>query len=125
MVKYNKAFADLPYLSTPKERKGVFSAFHLYVVQIDFEKMGKSRKQIFWELRKEMIDTQVHYNLVHEQPYYRMNYGCKHGDLPISELYYQRALSLPLYPKMTNADVAHVIAKVLAICKPEVKGAHK
>lgn len=110
--RYNEAFSGLPLMTVPYERPGVFSAFHLYVSLIDFKKLGKSRKWLIEALLKEKIGTQVHYIPVHEQPYYRKNFGCRHGDLPLSERYYEKALSLPLYPRMTDGDVGHVIKNV-------------
>jgi len=112
IARYNKEFSSIPCMTTPYERPGVFSAFHLYVSLIDFEKLGKSRKEVIEELVAEKIGTQVHYIPVHEQPYYRTTYGYKHGDLPNSEKYYEQALSIPLYPKMTDEQVEHVIKHV-------------
>lgn len=112
VARYNEAFADLPVMTTPYERPGVFSAFHLYVTLIDFARLGKTRKWVIETLLKEKIGTQVHYIPVHEQPYYRKEFGCRHGDLPNAESYYERALSMPLYPKMSDADVEHVIKHV-------------
>ncbi len=112
VARYNKELAGLRGLTLPYERPGVFSAFHLYVTLIDFAGLGKTRKYVIETLLKEKIGTQVHYIPVHEQPYYRKNFGCKHGDLPNAEAYYEQALSLPLYPRMTDEEVAHVIKHV-------------
>ena len=112
VARYNEAFAGLPLLTVPYERPGVFSAFHLYVTLIDFKRLGKSRKWLIETLLEEKIGTQVHYIPVHEQPYYRKSFGYRHGDLPNAEKYYEKALSLPLYPKMSDAAVQHVIKHV-------------
>ncbi len=109
---YNKAFKDIEWLKIPYEREGLFSAFHLYVVQIDFNKIGKTREIVMHELRENGIGTQVHYIPVHTQPYYQENYGFGWGDQPKAEKYYLNALSIPLYPLMTDDDVEFVIAKV-------------
>ena len=113
--KYNEAFKIIDWLKIPYERPEVYSAFHLYVLQIDFDKIGKSRKQVMEELRSKNIGTQVHYIPVHTQPFYRKNFGYKYGDYPIAEDYYEKALSIPLYPKMTDDDVYYVIEKVLEL----------
>ncbi len=113
--KYNKAFKDIDWLTIPYERPDVYSAFHLYVLQIDFEKIGKSRKQVMEELRLKNIGTQVHYIPVHTQPYYQENYGYKWGDYSVAEDYYEKALSIPLYPKMTDDDVYYVIEKIIGL----------
>lgn len=115
--KYNKAFKNIDWLTTPYERPNVYSAFHLYVLKIDFDKIGKSRKQVIEELRAKKIGTQVHYIPVHTQPYYKKEFRYKWGDYPIAENYYKKALSIPLYPKMSNEDVNYVIKKILQLKK--------
>ena len=90
------------------------SCFHLYVVQIDFDSLGKSRAHVMEELKRKNIGTQVHYIPVHTQPYYKENFGYKWGDYPAAEAYYSKALSLPLYPLMNDEDVEHVINKIVS-----------
>ncbi|MEM7122366.1 MAG: UDP-4-amino-4,6-dideoxy-N-acetyl-beta-L-altrosamine transaminase [Pseudomonadota bacterium] len=84
------------------------SGWHLYAVLIDFDGIGKERAAVMHQLRQSGIGTQVHYIPVHRQPYYRERHG--NLDLPGADAYYGRCLSLPLYPTMTNADVARVVA---------------
>jgi len=105
---YKSSLAGLDWLRTPL-KDDTDSCFHLYVVQIDFENLGKSRSDIMDELKKNNIGTQVHYIPIHTQPYYIKNYGYKWGDYPLAENYYNKALSLPLYPLMSDDDVVHVI----------------
>lgn len=106
---YNKAFADMRYLKTPYEPENVCSCFHLYVTQIDFESLGKSRAQVMKELRDRGIGTQVHYIPVPTQPYYKKTFGYKDGDYPVAEKYYEQELSLPLYPGLSDDDIQSVI----------------
>jgi dTDP-4-amino-4,6-dideoxygalactose transaminase len=106
--KYNDTFADISHIITPYEDQNVDSCFHLYVLQVDFEKFGKSRKHIMEELKEKMIGTQVHYIPVNSQPYYRERFGYKAGDYPVAEGYYEKALSIPLYPRMSNFDAEYV-----------------
>lgn len=113
--KYNEAFISIDWLAIPYEKPGVYSAFHLYVLQIDFDKIGKPRRQVMEELKSRNIGTQVHYIPVHTQPYYQENYGYKRGDCPIAEKYYQHALSIPLYPRMVNDDVDYVIKSMVEL----------
>ena len=110
--RYNQVFKYLPFLTVPYERAGIFSAFHLYVLQIDFKGINKSRTQVMQELREKGIGTQVHYIPVHLQPYYREHFGFKEGDFPVSEDYYRHCLSIPLYPRMSNDDIDRVIEAV-------------
>ncbi len=113
--KYNEAFINIDWLATPYEKPGVYSAFHLYVLMIDFDKAGKSRRQVMEELKLKNIGTQVHYIPVHTQPYYQENFGYRQGDFPIAEKYYQHALSIPLYPRMVNDDVDYVIKSMVEL----------
>ena len=81
---------------------------HLMVALIDFEAVGKSRREVVEALKARGVGTQVHYIPVHRQPYYRKLYG--ELDLPGAEAWYARCLSLPLYPGMEDGDVAMVAA---------------
>ncbi len=113
--RYNSAFSDLDWLSLPAEDKKKQICFHLYTVQMDFQKMGRTRKQVMEYLHKQGIGTQVHYIPVHLQPYYREHYGYKPEDFPVAEAYYEKALSLPLFPGMGDADVQRVINLVTGL----------
>ena len=109
---YNKAFEELDEVIIPYEKPDVKSAYHLYMLQLKLEKLKTDRKQIFDALRAENIGVHVHYSPVHLQPYYRKNFGYKEGDYPIAEDYYKRALTIPLFPNMTNEDIDDVIKAV-------------
>lgn len=109
---YNKAFENMRRIKVPVEPQTMKSAWHLYVLQMDYERLGKSRCSIMNELSRNGIGTQVHYIPVHLQPYYRSKFGFREGDYPLAEEYYGRALSLPLYPKMLDGDVEKVITVI-------------
>jgi UDP-4-amino-4,6-dideoxy-N-acetyl-beta-L-altrosamine transaminase len=114
--RYNATFANMPYITIPYEEKTVDSCFHLYVLQIDFEKIGKSRSWVMNELNTKGIGTQVHYIPVNSQPYYVKKFGAYNAiDYPETESYYQKCLSIPLYPRMTDEDVEYVINSIKMI----------
>lgn len=113
--RYNTAFSQLPHFTIPFEQPEVYSAWHLYIAQIDFNAINKTRVQVMSELESKGIGSQVHYIPVHFLPYYQKNYHTKSGDFPIAENYYERALSLPLYPKMNDEEVQEVIKAVTGI----------
>ena len=73
------------------------------------------RAQFIMELRKQKIQTQVHYIPVHLQPYYQKMLKTKRGDYPQAEAYYQKCLSIPLYPAMSDSEVNYVIEKIKSI----------
>lgn len=114
---YNQAFSNNQWLITPYEREGVCSAFHLYVIKIDFKQIDKTRTRVMQELKVKGIGTQVHYIPVHLQPYYRENWGFKPGDYPKAEQYYEQCLSIPLFPKMKEDDVLRVIDAIIGLKK--------
>lgn len=117
---YNEALADIPWLITPHVRCAVNKdciSWHLYTTQMDFHQLGKSRTQVMAELAKEKIGTQVLYIPVYLQPWYRKTYGYSYGKCPVAENYYRHALSLPLYPAMTDDDVRRVVNAVRALAE--------
>lgn len=114
---YNEAFRDLPHFKTPKAHWPALTSWHLYVAQIDFKAIGKTRTAVMQALRELGVGTQVHYIPVHLQPYYRQTYGTKPGDYPVAESYYDKCLSLPLYPGLSDDDVQQVIQAVRRVVK--------
>lgn len=110
--RYNNVFKDYDWITTPYEKGDVDSCFHLYVVQIDFESVGIDRGKFMEKLFKKGIGTQVHYIPVHTQPFYRKNYGTNPDYCPVAMKYYSKALSLPLYPDMTETEQKYVIEQI-------------
>ena len=109
---YNDAFSNIESIQTPFESKDCNSNFHLYVLFIDFDQMGIKRSQFMNELRKKGILTQVHYIPVNTQSYYQEKFRTGWGDCPNAEEYYQKCISIPLFPSMTNNDVERVINSI-------------
>lgn len=106
---YTDAFADVPELLLPVQRDYVASGWHLYVIRV--AQNPERRRPLFDRLRELGLGVQVHYIPVHYQPYYQ-DLGFKRGQFPIAEDYYARAISLPIFPRMTDEDVASVIERV-------------
>ena len=108
-ARYDAALAALAPAIRPLARMpGQDPAWHLYVALVDFDAIGLDRATLMRRLGERGIGTQVHYLPVHRQPYYHARYGAL--DLPGADAYYARALSLPLYPAMVDADVDRVVA---------------
>ena len=102
----SKRISDFPYPETPRV------SWHLYSVQIYFDALGKTRTEVMNDLREQGIGTQVHYIPVYLQPWYQETFGYKQRKCPNAESCYRKALSLPLYPAITDDDVASVIRAV-------------
>jgi UDP-4-amino-4,6-dideoxy-N-acetyl-beta-L-altrosamine transaminase len=90
---------------------GCTPAWHLYVVQIDFETLGVDRATVMRRLSASGVGSQVHYYPVHRQPYYAKLYGI--ANLSGVDAYYAQALALPLFPTMDRSDVARVVDALL------------
>ena len=112
---YNAAFHTLEYLQIPNPVSSGRSSWHLYPAQFDFHGIGKSRTQVMKDLQELGVGTQVHYIPVYLQTYYRDKYGYTQGKCPNAEAFYERCLSLPLFPAMTDGDVAQVVEAVLEV----------
>lgn len=109
---YNEAFFDLDAIESPFVKPDVKHAWHLYVIKIVPEKFKLDRDQFIEALKAEKIGTSVHFIPVHLHPYYRETFGFKRGDFPVTEKTYERVISLPLYPKMSDEDIEDVIEAV-------------
>ena len=114
---YNRCFEGEALLATPYEDPRVRSCFHLYALQLDFARLGVSRAEVMQSLKARSIGTQVHYIPVHLQPYYRKVFGYAAGDFPIAEDYYAKALSLPLYPAMSDEEASQVVEGVREVLR--------
>ena len=113
--RYTKALRDLPLL-LPSKSAEVYSAYHLYVVQLKLDKLVRSRREVFAELRSAGINVNVHYIPVHTQPYY-LKRGFNEGDFPQAEKYYAGAISLPLFYGLSEEDQDYVINKVKEVVR--------
>ncbi len=106
-TRYEQLLGDQP-LSLPRRDNSHYSAFHLYVIQLDDP---SEHLRVFEALRANGIGVNLHYIPVHLQPFYRQR-GFSLGDFPVSEAYYARAISLPLFPTMTEAQQDTVVAEL-------------
>jgi len=105
---YDRLLAPLAPMLKPVPRGNDPHGLHLYAVLVDFAKLGTTRAKFMQALRAENVGTQVHYFPVHRQPYYRDRYGER--SLPGADAYYERCLSIPVFPSMTDGDVERVVA---------------
>lgn len=109
---YDKGFEGVPEITTPALANGRQHAWHLYVIQLNLERLRIARNAFVELLKKENIGTSVHFIPLHLHPYYRESFGYKPEDFPNASSIYERIISLPLYPKMTEEDVNDVIEAV-------------
>ncbi|MBO4458937.1 MAG: UDP-4-amino-4,6-dideoxy-N-acetyl-beta-L-altrosamine transaminase [Butyrivibrio sp.] len=109
--RYNEAFKDIPEIIVQKEIPESDTTRHLYVIQLDLDKLKCTRREFFDALSAENVQPQVHYVPVYFFPFYEKR-GYKKGLCPEAEKLYKGMMSIPLYPLMTDDDVNDVIAAV-------------
>jgi perosamine synthetase len=109
---YGEGFSALPEIQTPGCEPDLQHAWHLYVIQLRPERLKITRDQFIEALKEYGIGTSVHFIPLHLHPYYRESFGYAPDDFPTASEIYQRIISLPIYPKMTEANIDHVIDAV-------------
>jgi dTDP-4-amino-4,6-dideoxygalactose transaminase len=112
---YDQAFAAMPEVEPPLARSDRRHAYHLYAIRLRLEQLDIDRAQFIEALRARNIGTSVHFIPVHLHPFYQERFGYRRGDLPAAEHLYERLISLPLYPAMSEAEVGDVIEAVGAV----------
>ncbi len=121
--KYNEAFAGLEELELPPSdldprcTPGTRQSWHLYVIRLNLDRLSIGRNRFIEELRARGIGTSVHFIPLHIHPYYRGMYGYEPEDFPVAYGTYQRIVSLPIYPRMTDVQVERVIEAVVTVVK--------
>lgn len=109
-ARYTELLSDLP-LSLPVAQADALSAWHLYVVRLRLDRLQRSHREIFEALREAGVGVNLHYIPVHLQPDYAQ-FGFSRGDFPEAERYYAEAISLPLFPGLTDEQQDYVVAQL-------------
>ena len=112
--KYSKAFAGRPEIQIPAVGPDRESAWHLYVIQLNLNRLSVGRAEIFQALRAENIGVNVHYIPVPWHSYYQ-KLGYQKGLWPVAERAYDRILSVPIFPTMTEQDIDDVVMGVVKV----------
>jgi perosamine synthetase len=115
-AQYDRLFAQFPEITPLRTREEVSHAYHLYVVQLNLDRLRVGRAEVYAALRAEGIGVNVHYIPVHLHPYYRNQFGTAPGLCPVAEAAYERILSLPMFPAMSDADVEDVRIALRKVC---------
>lgn len=113
---YIDAFVSMPFKGFFNSYSSdVLHAYHLFVVQLELNRLIAGREMIFKALREEGIGVNVHYLPVHLHPFYRKKFGFGPGQCPVSERAYERLLSLPIFHGMTDQEVEYAIETILRV----------
>ena len=110
--RYNEAFSRYEELQTPTERPEAESAWHLYALRLNLDRLTIDRARFIEELKARNIGPSVHFIPIHLHPYYYDKYGCKPQDFPVAYENYLRLVSLPLNLRMSDQDVEDVVEAV-------------
>lgn len=113
--RYDLLLQDLP-VKTSWQHPDSYSGLHLYVIRLQLDKIGKTHRQVFEDLREQGIGVNLHYIPVHTQPYYQ-RMGFKAGDFPQAEQYYDEAISLPMFQALTVTQQDRVVSALKLILK--------
>lgn len=105
--RYNRLLKDLP-ITLPWQHPDSYSGLHLYVIRLNLAEISVSHRDVFESLREQGIGVNLHYIPVHTQPYYE-NFGFKTEDFPEAMSYYREAISLPLFPTMSDSEQDKVV----------------
>ncbi|MCT4585622.1 MAG: UDP-4-amino-4,6-dideoxy-N-acetyl-beta-L-altrosamine transaminase [Peptostreptococcaceae bacterium] len=111
---YNKAFANIKEIITPFEEDYSKSAYHLYIIRLELDKLNADRDEIYEALQAENIGVNVHYIPVYKHPYYK-ELGYKESDYKNTQEVYNSIITLPLYPKMSSENIDDVVNAVIKV----------
>jgi dTDP-4-amino-4,6-dideoxygalactose transaminase len=116
---YQAAFRNYEELELPTEREDVQHAWHLYVLRLNLDRVAITRNQFISQMQDRNIGCSVHFIPIHLHQYYREKYGYRQDDFLVALRAYERIVSLPLSPRMTEGDVADVIDAVTGIVRQD------
>ena len=112
---YNSYFKFNEKVKLPMVKKNVKHSYHLFPLLLDFKKIKKNKLQIFKELSNKKINLQVHYIPLHFHNYYKKKYNFSKGDFPVSEDFYKREISLPIYFDLKSKDQKYICDQLFKI----------
>jgi len=115
--RYDEAFVDVPGIQIPAPATGAQHAWHLYIIELELERLEIDRRAFIETLGRHNVGSSVHFIPLHFHPFYRDTFGYGPKDFPNATRLFERIVSLPIYPNMTEAQVDDVITAVSQIAK--------
>jgi perosamine synthetase len=114
-ARYDAAFAGSELVDAPPRRDGDRHAWHLYVIRLNLEAMSVDRAGVIQQLAEAGIGASVHFIPLHLHPHYQQRYGYAPGDFPVAERIFERSVSIPIWPGMSDVQVDRVSSTLLEI----------
>ena len=114
--RYHEAFANLSEVDLPPFQHDRLHSWHLFPIRLRTERLSIDRNAFIDALKARGIGTSVHWRPLHLHPYYETTFGWRPGDLPVASAVWQRLVSLPLSPTLTNAEADIVVQAVREVC---------
>jgi len=116
-TRYQQSLADLPEIHNPVCAVDVQHAWHLYVIQLNTERLRINRQEFIKALKGNNIGASVHFIPLHLHPFYRDTFGYQPADFPCATALFDRIVSLPIYPNMTEENVRDVMVAVRKLAR--------
>lgn len=113
--RYDALLSDLP-VTVPWQHPDAVSGLHLYIVRLKRPEIRRSHREVFEAMRAAAVGVNMHYIPVHRQPYYE-KLGLRRADYPEAERYYAEAITLPLFPVLTNGLQDRVVGTLRDACR--------
>jgi UDP-4-amino-4,6-dideoxy-N-acetyl-beta-L-altrosamine transaminase len=110
---YDKEFLNVDKLQIPLARKNCYHSYHLYPLLIDFNQIKIDKKTFFLKMQSKGIYMQVHYLPIHYHDFYKKRFKLKKGDFPIAENFYEKEVSIPIYPSLKKKEVHEVVNRIV------------
>ena len=114
---YDAGFSGVPEVRRPAVRDDVQHAWHLYVIQLELDRLRIGRDDFIEALKKENIGTSVHFIPLHLHPFYKRSFGYRPADFPNATAAFDRIISLPIFPGMTDEQIDRVIGAVTGVAR--------
>ena len=116
-AQYFQQLGDVDEIELPEDPPNRIHSWHLFPIRLDLGRLDVDRNTFLAELRESGVGCSVHWRPLHLHPYYQETFGWTADDFPVATAEWQRLISLPIFPRMTPAELAHVVGVVRRLCR--------
>jgi hypothetical protein len=116
-AQYFQQLGDVDEIELPEDPPNRIHSWHLFPIRLDLGRLDVDRNTFLAELRESGVGCSVHWRPLHLHPYYQETFGRTADDFPVATAEWQRLISLPIFPGMTPAELAHVVRVVRRLCQ--------